>query len=107
MTFDNTLSIRKATTADASEISNLIISSLRQTNTQDYSPDIIDRVVNNFTPEKVTELIKSRQVFIASQHNHIIGTVSLDSTVNFRESCNEYKKSDERYSAKVSIAFLL
>ena len=80
MTFDNTLSIRKATTADASEISNLIISSLRQTNTQDYSPDIIDRVVNNFTPEKVTELIKSRQVFIASQHNHIIGTVSLDST---------------------------
>ena len=80
MTFDNTLSIRKATTADASEISKLIISSLRQTNAQDYSPDIIDRVVNNFTPEKVTELIKSRQVFIASQHNHIIGTVSLDIT---------------------------
>lgn len=78
MTFDNTLSIRKATTADAKEISNLIISCLRETNAKDYSPDIIDRVVTNFTPEKVTALIESRDVFIATQNNLIIGTVNLE-----------------------------
>ncbi|NRB10642.1 MAG: GNAT family N-acetyltransferase [Rickettsiaceae bacterium] len=56
----------------------MVISCLRKTNVKDYSPEIIDRVATNFTPEKIIALIESRSVFVVKQNNLIIGTVSLD-----------------------------
>ena len=96
MISNDILSMRKATTSDAKEISNLIISCIRETNAKDYSPDIIDRVVTNFTPEKVTALIESRDVFIATQNNLIIGTVSLDQN-NIRSLFVLPEKQNFRY----------
>ena len=73
--------IRKATVEDATAISDLIIHSVRQTNSRDYSPYIIDKVISNFTPDHLIILINTREVFVAVQKNRIIGTASFDNGV--------------------------
>lgn len=45
--------IRQALEMDAEAISAVIIASLRETNAKDYSPDIIDRIAENFSPTAV------------------------------------------------------
>ncbi|MEO1016754.1 MAG: GNAT family N-acetyltransferase [Pseudomonadota bacterium] len=70
--------IRLAVQSDAESISALIIVTLRETNATDYSPEIIDRLVDNFTPENVVAHLASREVLVAVQGDIIIGTASLE-----------------------------
>lgn len=73
--------IRQAYEADAVDISAVIVSALRETNANDYSPEIITRVEQSFSAAAVRRLIENRTVFVATRDGEIIGTASLDGKV--------------------------
>lgn len=73
--------IRLAREGDAEAISRVIVAALRQTNARDYSPDIIDRVAENFSPAAVLRLLGSRTVFVAVEGATVVGTAGLDGAV--------------------------
>jgi predicted N-acetyltransferase YhbS len=71
--------IRDAVAADAHAISKVILDSLRTTNARDYTSDIIERLAQNFTVERVAMQLKERQVVVALVEAEIVGTASLAS----------------------------
>lgn len=73
--------VRPATSKDAAAISRVVLASLRESNSQDYPPDVIAQVERSFAPEVVTEQIAKRRVFVASLGEKIIGTAGLDGDV--------------------------
>lgn len=73
--------IRPAAKVDAEAISDVILAALREVNAKDYSPDIIDRVADSFSPAAVRKLLGSRTVFVAIDGGSIVGTASLDGAV--------------------------
>ncbi|WP_434703264.1 GNAT family N-acetyltransferase [Pseudomonas sp. Z1-12] len=73
--------IRNAMDTDAPAISQTIINALRQSNAQDYSPEIIDQVAQNFSPPAILQLLAQRQILVATVDNHIVATASLDQDV--------------------------
>jgi histone acetyltransferase (RNA polymerase elongator complex component) len=70
--------IRNASLTDAYSISRVIIQAVRETNAKDYESSIIEEVASSFTPDRIVRLIKERQVFVAIEHDTIIGTASLE-----------------------------
>ena len=68
--------VRPATSKDAAAISHVVIAALRQSNSQDYAPDIIAQVERNFAPEAVTVQLVQRKVLVALLGDTIIGTAS-------------------------------
>jgi len=46
-----------------------------------YSAAVIDEVTSNFTPSRIIEKMKIRQVFVATQQKEIIGTASLENNM--------------------------
>lgn len=75
------IEIRLAVDHDAIGISEVIQSALRESNAKDYSPAVIDRVVANFAPQNVSELMSARLVFVAFIEAKIVGTASLDKDI--------------------------
>ncbi|MGY5778806.1 GNAT family N-acetyltransferase [Rhizobium sp. LEGMi135b] len=73
--------IRPASEADAEAISGVILAALRESNAKDYSPDIIARVAESFSPAGVRRLMSSRTVFVAIDEGSLVGTASLDGAV--------------------------
>lgn len=73
--------IRPATLEDAEAVSALIITTLRLTNSHDYSLKVIEAVAENFAPNIVANFIASRSVWVASHANEILATASLDGDV--------------------------
>lgn len=73
--------IRNAMSADASAISRIIIGTLRESNAQDYSSEIIDLVGLSFSPQAILDLLTRRQVLVATTDRHIVATASLDRDV--------------------------
>ena len=73
--------VRPATSKDAAAISHVVIAALRQSNSQDYAPDIIAQVERNFAPEAVTVQLVQRKVLVALLGDTIVGTASLDGEV--------------------------
>lgn len=72
------LTIRRATDKDAEAVSRVIIAALRETNARDYTPDIIARVEQSFSPPAMLEFFRRRQVFVAVIGETLVGTASLD-----------------------------
>ena len=73
--------IRNAMYADAPAISRIIIGTLRESNAQDYSSEIIDQVELSFSPQAILRLLTQRQVFVAILESHVVATASLDHDV--------------------------
>ncbi|GAB7532753.1 GNAT family N-acetyltransferase [Pseudomonas sp. 3A(2025)] len=73
-----TCQIRRATHDDAAAISRVVIAALRESNAQDYSPEIIAQVEKSFAPEAIKELLDKRTVFVALSAERLIATASLD-----------------------------
>ena len=73
--------IRIAMNADAAAISQVIVGTLRESNAQDYSAEIINQVELSFSPQAILSLMKQRQVFVALLENRIVATASLDQDV--------------------------
>jgi GNAT superfamily N-acetyltransferase len=67
--------------ADAAAISQIIIGTLRESNAQDYSAEIINQVERSFSPQAILSLMTQRQVFVALLDNRIVATASLDHDV--------------------------
>jgi hypothetical protein len=72
------LTIRRATDKDADAVSRVIIATLRETNARDYTPDIIARVEQSFSPPAMLEFFRTRRVFVAVLGETLAGTASLD-----------------------------
>lgn len=73
--------IRLATTDDAQAISLITIRSLRESNAQDYPPDVIARVEQTFSPQGILGLMAQRQVYVAKVGQQVVATASLDKDV--------------------------
>lgn len=73
--------IRLATGDDAPAISEIIIAALRESNAQDYSPEIIDQVEKSFSPAAILQLLNQRRMFVATIDLHVVATASLDRDV--------------------------
>jgi GNAT superfamily N-acetyltransferase len=73
--------IRPAQHDDATGISRVIISALRETNAKDYSAEVIAGLEKNFTPTTVSDLLARRLVFVAVNDDVVLGTASLDGRV--------------------------
>ena len=74
-------SVRAASVADAEDISRVIVRALRETNAKDYSPDVIARVEQSYSPAALANLMSQRKVFVATIEQQIVGTASLDGKV--------------------------
>lgn len=75
------LVLRPALPPDAGALSRLIGAVLQRSNTADYSPDDIARLVAAFPPEATAGMITARQVFVIAAEDQLIGTVALDGAV--------------------------
>ncbi|HBO4019667.1 TPA: GNAT family N-acetyltransferase [Pseudomonas aeruginosa] len=73
--------VRPATSRDAAAISRVVIAALRESNSQDYPPDVIAQVEQSFSPEAITTQLTKRRVFVALLGDNIIGTAGLDGDV--------------------------
>lgn len=67
--------------ADAPTISRIIIGTLRESNAQDYSSEIINQVGQSFSPQAILRMLTQRQVFVATFGSHVVATASLDHDV--------------------------
>ncbi|MGV8919487.1 MAG: GNAT family N-acetyltransferase [Pseudomonas sp.] len=72
---------RPATGDDTAAISRVVIAALRESNSLDYSPDLIAQVERSFAPEAISVLLNKRKVFVALLGENITGTASLDGDV--------------------------
>ncbi|AVB20151.1 MULTISPECIES: GNAT family N-acetyltransferase [Pseudomonas syringae group] len=70
--------IRNAVSTDATAISALVVTTLRESNAQDYSPDIIRQVQQSFSPSAILHFLTCRQVYVASVDDDVVATASLD-----------------------------
>jgi GNAT superfamily N-acetyltransferase len=73
--------IRLATALDAAAISLVTIRSLRESNAQDYSSEVIARVEQTFSPQGILGLMAQRQVYVATVDQQVVATASLDKDV--------------------------
>lgn len=73
--------IRNALNTDAPAISRIIVAALRESNAQDYSPEIIEQVQQSFAPSAILHFLTCRQVYVASLDDHVVATASLDQDI--------------------------
>jgi GNAT superfamily N-acetyltransferase len=73
--------LRRALDGDADAVSQLIVSALRETNANDYSRAVVERVEKSFSPAAVLDLLGRRRVFVAVSEQRVVGTASLDGSV--------------------------
>lgn len=67
------ITARRFETADAEEVSALIIKTLRTTNIKDYSPEYIEKDAALFTPEKVSERAGWTHFYVFCEEGKIVG----------------------------------
>ncbi len=72
---------RVAHVEDAEPISALILAALQVSNAQDYPPEVIAKVRQNFTAAHILALLSQRQVYVAMLKGRVVGTASLDGQV--------------------------
>ncbi|MDE1166446.1 MAG: GNAT family N-acetyltransferase [Pseudomonas sp.] len=73
--------VRLAAGEDAEAISQVIVAALRETNGLDYSPEVIARVEQSFTPQAIKLLMARREVYVILRGPLVAGTASLDGDV--------------------------
>ncbi|MEU7676695.1 GNAT family N-acetyltransferase [Micromonospora taraxaci] len=69
--------IRPFDSADAPAVAALIERCLREVNSRDYPSEVIERMCDHFTEQRITELAIERQMVVA-EDDGIVGTVSRD-----------------------------
>ncbi len=72
------LKIRKFQEEDAEEASNLIKKTLREMNSKDYPPEVIDYLSNLYCPTTLKNISRERNFFLAEKDKKIIGTITLE-----------------------------
>jgi GNAT superfamily N-acetyltransferase len=69
--------IRKFIASDAPSVSHVIRKALTEVNSQDYPQDVIQNLCDNFSPHHLIEHAQHRLMYVALEHNRIVGTISL------------------------------
>jgi GNAT superfamily N-acetyltransferase len=62
---------------DAPRLAEIVQRCLREVNSRDYPPGIIDKMCEYFTAERFVELSSGRRVYVA-EDRRVVGTVSRD-----------------------------
>ena len=70
---------RKFEPADATEVSALIVKTLRTTNIKDYSKEYIEKDAAQFTPEKVIERANWTHFYVFCEEEKIVGCGAIGS----------------------------
>ncbi len=70
--------IRPFVTGDANDLSSIISRCLREVNSNEYPPEIIERMCAHYTPETITRLAGAREMFVDVRSSRAAGTVSRD-----------------------------
>ncbi|ARU87255.1 GNAT family N-acetyltransferase [Pseudomonas sp. M30-35] len=73
-----TLLIRKAQLDEASVISWVIITAIKQTNAKDYPAELIESLPEHFSAEQIAERMSTRDTYVALDAGVVIATASLD-----------------------------
>lgn len=71
--------VRRFQESDAVQVSNLIIKTLRITNSKDYSAEYIENIVKAFTPEDVMKRASGTHFYVVCQDHFIVGCGAIGS----------------------------
>ena len=71
------ITIRQYQSSDETALSTLIQAALRQVNSKDYAPAIIEKMCEKFTPDRIKEFSMQRKMFVAVSAGRIVDTISL------------------------------
>ena len=71
------IEIRKATDADAVQLSGLIQRTIRMSNSKDYDQRSVDLLCSIFEPDQVAERIANELIFLCFEGVDLVGTVGL------------------------------
>lgn len=77
---DGDVTLQTATLEHADGISVVIREAIKQINAKDYPPSEVERLMLNFTSDKVMELMGRRQTLVAMSDSIVIGTGALQGT---------------------------
>lgn len=69
--------LKSATTEHAEGVGGVIRDAIERVNAKDYPPAVIDRLLQNFTTEKVAALLQQRQTLVALVGDEIVGTGAI------------------------------
>jgi GNAT superfamily N-acetyltransferase len=70
--------IRVARVDDAAAISALIARTLREVNSRDYAPAIIEDLVRSYAPDRIVARLAERTILVALEGDTIVGTAGFD-----------------------------
>ena len=65
--------IRRFKDTDAKKVSNLIIETMKKSNSSDYPKKLLEDFIKEQTPEKITEWAKWTHFYVVEDNNKIIG----------------------------------
>jgi len=82
------IKIRPFNNADADKISTIICRNLREINSKDYMPDMIEGLINCFTSGEIIKFAPGRNMFVAEADGKLMGTASL---------AKDNRSDDEKY----------
>jgi GNAT superfamily N-acetyltransferase len=69
--------VREFEPRDAADVSDVIRTTMRVTNSADYPPEILEPLIEYFSPEKVLQLAGERICLVAETEELIVGTIAL------------------------------
>jgi N-acetylglutamate synthase-like GNAT family acetyltransferase len=72
------IKIRDFESQDARAVSFVIRETMRISNNNDYSLDILEPLIEYFSPEKIIQLSKERRCLIAEKDGQIVGTIAIE-----------------------------
>jgi GNAT superfamily N-acetyltransferase len=72
-----TVGIRPFRAGDEAALSTIVCRCLREVNSADYPSEVVERLAESFTPEKIALFPKGRDVFVAESGGTVVGTASL------------------------------
>lgn len=74
------IKIRNFEFQDAKAVSAVIRQTIRISNGKDYSFDILEPLVEYFSPEKIIQLSKERRCLVAEKDERIVGTIAIEAS---------------------------
>ena len=70
--------IRPYRSSDADAVSNIIRTTMRVSNSEDYLPERLQPLIDYFSPAKVEQINQTRTCMIAEENGQILGTAGLE-----------------------------
>ena len=70
--------VRKFEPKDAGAVSFVVRETMKESNSADYSFEILQPLIEYFSPEKILQLSRERFCLVAEADNQIVGTAALE-----------------------------